>query len=211
MLSKIDELLLPEYSYLDGSDECYFLREYTAGRGYAFSETNNLISNFKKPPSRAGTSQGFYKDQALEQLAAELRGSLGEGWLKTATLVPIPPSKAIDHPDHDDRLARLLAKLAPGPLDIRLLLRQEKTTDAAHLSPHRPRPEAIAANYRVNLALLTPKPAALAIVDDVLTTGAHFKAARQVLRPHFPGIPMIGIFLARTVRLAQAGDAPQLP
>src|SRR6202000_181619 len=113
LLSKIDELLLPEHSSLDSSDECYFLREYTAGRGFAFSETNNLISNFKKPPALAGTSQGFYKELALEQLAAELRGSLGAGWLKTATLVPIPPSKAADHPDHDDRLSRLLAKLAP--------------------------------------------------------------------------------------------------
>ena len=37
-------------------------------------------------------------------------------------------------------------------------------------------------------------------VTDILTTGAHFKAAQQLLLHRFPGIPVAGIFLARTLR-----------
>ena len=35
-------------AYLTAMDECYFLGEYTARKGFAFSATNQLILNFKK-------------------------------------------------------------------------------------------------------------------------------------------------------------------
>jgi predicted amidophosphoribosyltransferase len=124
---------------------------------------------------------------------------------------PIPPSKAIEHPEYDDRMLRLLRRVAVGLLDVRELLYQERSMDAAHASLARPRPEEIAANYRVREDLLEPAPEAIGLFDDVLTTGAHFKAAQQVLRRHFPATPILGIFLARTVRLEKAGDTPQLP
>jgi hypothetical protein len=211
LLTEIDDLLLPEYYYLDDSDECYSLREYTAGKGYAFSKTNNLISNFKKSPTLQGTGQWYYKGQAIEQFAIELQSSLNLDWLGSATLVPIPPSKAPDHPEYDDRMLQLLQTVSQGLLDIRELLYQEESMDAAHASERRPRPEEIAENYRVNEDLLEPDPEVIGLFDDVLTTGAHFKAAKRVLRRHFPATPIVGIFLARTVRLKQAGDAPQLP
>lgn len=211
MLTEIDELLLPEYYYLNDSDECYFLREYTAGKGYSFSETNNLISNFKKSPAVRHTSQWFYKEQALERLAVELQKSLNLEWLGSATLVPMPPSKAPDHPEYDDRMLQLLQRISLGLLDIRELLYQEESMEAAHASVSRPRPEEIAENYRVNEDLLEPEPEVIGLFDDVLTTGSHFKAAKRVLREYFPETPIVGVFLARTVRLAQAGDAPQLP
>jgi len=45
---KIDALTLPDHSYLDGSDICYYAGDYTAGENHAFSQTNQLIFNFKK-------------------------------------------------------------------------------------------------------------------------------------------------------------------
>lgn len=211
MLTEIDDLLRPEYYYLQSSDECYFLREYTAGKGYSFSATNSLISNFKKPPSVQHTNQWFYKEQARDQLAVELQEAISLEWLGSATLVPIPPSKAIGHPEYDDRMLQLLKRVSAGRLDVRELLHQESSMDAAHASLARPRPEEIAANYRVRENLLQPEPKAIGLFDDVLTTGAHFKAAKQVLRRHFPATPILGIFLARTVRLEKAGATPQLP
>ena len=45
-LTKIDDLALPDHYYLTAEDDCYFLGEYTARKGYAFSPTNQLVLNF---------------------------------------------------------------------------------------------------------------------------------------------------------------------
>lgn len=47
-LTKIDDLTRPDHFYLTPEDACYFLGEYTARKGYAFSPTNQLVLNFKK-------------------------------------------------------------------------------------------------------------------------------------------------------------------
>lgn len=53
MITAVDDLLRPLYAHLTAADQCYFLREYTSGRGFAHSETNRLILNLKKPPGVA--------------------------------------------------------------------------------------------------------------------------------------------------------------
>ncbi len=50
---------------------------------------------------------------------------------------------------------------------------------------------------KLRKSLLEPTPDAIIIFDDVLTTGAHFKAVEAVLRTHFPELPIAGLFLAR--------------
>ena len=57
-LSKIDDLMRCDHVYLDDSDQCYFLGEYTARMGFAYSATNNLILNFKKSVDRRGRGFG---------------------------------------------------------------------------------------------------------------------------------------------------------
>jgi hypothetical protein len=37
------------------------------------------------------------------------------------------------------------------------------------------------------------------VVDDMVTTVAHFVAIRNMLRREFPDIPIMGIFIARRV------------
>jgi adenine/guanine phosphoribosyltransferase-like PRPP-binding protein len=45
-----------------------------------------------------------------------------------------------------------------------------------------------------------PPRANIAIVDDVLSSGKHFKVAQAHLSRRFPGVPVTGIFIARCVR-----------
>ena len=66
-----------------------------------------------------------------------------------------------------------------------------------HASETRLSPDQIEALYRINGGLVTPTPTVVVLVDDVLTTGAHFKAAQSVLRKQFPGVPVFGLFVAR--------------
>ena len=92
--TKIDELTRQDHVYLTPADACYFIGDYTAGQGYAYSATNSLILNFKKPIDRQGRPEWPYKEQAIQTVAGIFRSALGSSSLDRLTFVPIPPSKA---------------------------------------------------------------------------------------------------------------------
>lgn len=200
MFVAVDDLLRPLYPLLTAADQCYFLREYTAGRGYSGSETNQLILNFKKPPDRRGTLEWRYKEQAIAHIAREFRASVNLRALRRVTLVPMPPSKAKTDPLYDDRMLQVLRAVdVEGQLDIRELLLSTASMTAAHASSARPTVDQLIANFVVDDTLAVPAPTTIALVDDVLTTGAHFAAAKAVLTRRFPGISVRGLFIARRV------------
>jgi hypothetical protein len=204
-LTKIDDLTRPDHWYLTEEDDCYFLGEYTARKGYAFSPTNQLILNFKKSMDKRGTPQWRYKDHAINEAAAAFRAALTGDLLNVLSLVPIPPSKAKTDPLYDDRVTRMLRGIrGQPPLDVRELIVQRASTAAVHDQVQRPRPEDIEANYTIDNALRNPAPRAIGVFDDVLTTGAHYRAACGVLRAAFPGTRVIGFFIAR--RVPEAAD-----
>jgi hypothetical protein len=97
-------------------------------------------------------------------------------------------------------MTQMLRAIRPErPLDVRELIIQSQTTDAAHDRQDRLRPEELEALYRVDDSLKLPRPGTLAICDDVLTTGCHFWAAQAVLQKTFPGVRTIGLFIVRRV------------
>lgn len=199
-LTKVDELTRGDHHYLTPDDNCYFLGEYTARRGYAFSPTNNLILNFKKSVALRGTAQWPYKERAIQEAAAAFRSALNSEWLKTATMVPMPPSKANTDPLYDDRLLRMLNVIVAGsPADVRELVVQPTSTLAAHerATGSRPNPDDLEAFFQIDEASVRPPPTSIGIFDDVLTTGAHFRAASSLLLKRFPSIRVIGLFIAR--------------
>jgi adenine/guanine phosphoribosyltransferase-like PRPP-binding protein len=51
----------------------------------------------------------------------------------------------------------------------------------------------------IDRRLFEPKSQAIAVVDDLITTGAHFVAVRNMLRREFPDIKIVGLFIARRV------------
>lgn len=113
-LTKVDELTRPDHTFLEPDDVCYYLGEYTARRGFAFSETNNLINNLRKPVDRRPLPEWRYKEAAILTCGRMLRDALNEEWLEQATLIPMPSSKMQDDPEYDDRLPRILRELSRG-------------------------------------------------------------------------------------------------
>lgn len=197
-LQKVDELTRRDHSYLEDGDHCYFFGEYTAGAGHAYSETNQLIHNLKKSIDRRGTAQWRYKGIAIAQAAQLLRGAIKPE--ARVTFVPIPPSKVKDDPLYDDRLIQILHATCEGrPAECRELLLQRQSVTAAHLSDVRPTPDDVAANYRIDEALAEPAPDTIFLLDDVLTTGCHFKAAERIILERFPRANIVGLFIARRV------------
>ncbi|MEO8844184.1 MAG: hypothetical protein ABI591_13260 [Kofleriaceae bacterium] len=107
-LQQIDELLRPQHSFIRAEDNCYFLREYTAGAGYGHGETNNIISNLKKRLDRRDKPEWRYKESAIRQAGRELRAALGDAVLQQTTIVPMPPSLCKANPNYDDRMLRIV-------------------------------------------------------------------------------------------------------
>lgn len=196
-LTEIDDTNIGLHARLTQDDKCYFVFEYTSGQNYAFSATNDLISNLKKKPGAPGQ---YYKQQAINRAATYLRATLSADWLTKATLVPVPPSKAVGDPLHDDRMERICGLIRPG-LDIRLLVRQTQSTIAAHEVPlgDRLSVDDLLAVYEIDEARTNPAPTMIGIMDDVLTAGTHYRAMQIKLAERFPVVPIFGIFLARRV------------
>ena len=122
-----------------------------------------------------------WKQKAIDRWAEMLRQVLTDGWLKDVTLVPVPPSKTKDHPEYDDRLLQILQKLGAGQnLDIRELVVMKESIDPAHLREDRRSVRELIEKMDLDDELMKPPPSAIFIFDDVLTTGAHFKAVESV-------------------------------
>ena len=199
-LTNIDDLTRRDHYHLRESDDCYYLGEYTSHEDYKYSSTNQLIHNFKKSIDRRPRPEWRYKEQAIREVARVFRRAIPGDLVDQLTFVPIPPSKARDHPLYDDRMTRLLRLIRPRPsLDVRELIIQTESTAAAHEMDTRPVPETIEAQYKLDMALTNPPPRRLVLADDLLTTGAHFRAAKAVLERRYPETPILGIFIARRV------------
>jgi predicted amidophosphoribosyltransferase len=200
-LSEIDDSNRSGHFHLTAADICYFLYEYTSGHNYEFSGTNSRISNLKKKPSQRGQQHYQYKEGAIRACARDFSQALNAQWLAQATLVPVPGSKAMDHPDHDDRMVRICNGISQPPPDVRLLVLQSQSTNASHEAHEGERVtvEELTDLYSINENIANPAPSAIAIVDDLLTAGTHFRAMKDILTTRFPGVPIIGLFVARRV------------
>lgn len=199
-LIAIDETNRRDHYYLSENDHCYFFLEYTPNKGYRFSNTNQLITNLKKKPSGKHKPDYRYKAKAIGECSALLRGALDSRWLAEAVMVPVPGSKASDHPDFDTRMELICQGVRPGVAGaVRSLVRQTASTEAFHHGS-RANPHELAGRYEVVESLCRPEPRRIVIVDDVLTTGSHYCAMRDVLSVRFPEAAIVGVFIARVVR-----------
>lgn len=205
-LTWIDETNRSDHVFLQEGDRCLFFGEYYSGKGYQGGGTNQLILNFKCKPSVAAATpngRGYYKEQAVNKIASGLRRAITQQNAEQVTWVPIPPSKAVDHAEYDDRLLKSLNRAFAGyNADIRLLLRQVASTEADHAAFDRIAPDELHAIIQLDEAAINSRPVRQTVIlfDDVLTTGKHFKCCERRLREVVPlETPIVGIFVARRI------------
>lgn len=199
-LLKIDETNVGTHWDLRETDQCFYIYEYTSGRDFSFSQYNDLISNLKKKPS-VSEAQLRHKRIAIGKCAAALRVTLSAQWLATATIVPTPPSKPVGHPDYDVRMLQVAQQIPHR--DVRQLVRQAGDFVASHERASqglgRISLQELLDAYSIDETLADPAPSRIAVLDDVLTNGTHFRAMEMTLRTRFPQAEIIGLFIARRV------------
>lgn len=200
---RIDDLTRPDHVRLGPGDICLYFGDYTPRAGYQHSAANQLVFNFKKPTNRRGLPDWRHKSGAIRKAASLFSEAYG-AWLDELTFVPAPPSKPRGHAEHDDRIIQML-KLVSGPNHIRPHICEAIVQPAARLAAHegevRPNVQELIAKYQLNEAECKYMRQTIAIVDDVLTNGTTFKAMEAILSARFPDRKIIGLFLARTVRV----------
>lgn len=136
----------------------------------------------------------------IKTAAAAFRASLPDSFLDCATFVPIPPSKSKSDPLYDDRIIRLINEIRLHPaLDVRELVVQKISTEPVHSSEQRMSPDQIEAIYSIDASMLNPAIQIIAIFDDMLTTGAHYRAMASLLSKNIPNAQIAGFFVARRV------------
>jgi len=200
-LLKIDESNRSAHYYIEEAHECFFFHEYTARKGYGHSAGNQLVINLKKSVLLKGQPQYRHKVQAIGECASMLRTAFDKAaWLyKEATIAPLPPSKVPTHPEYDDRMAQIVRRACDARgADVRQLVMQAQSYEASHTRADglRMKPHDLEAIYTLHA---DPPRDTVILIDDVLTTGAHFVAARNVIRAQYPEARVIGMFIARRV------------
>lgn len=195
---RIDASNIRDHYYLSPQDECYYFYDYTAGEGYAHSPGNSLISNLKKPVERRGRVEYRFKEQAIRTSAQILHSAFlqAPAIMAMTTLVPVPPSRERGDPGYDDRVMQIVSQAVQGvQAEVMELVTQQGSYAASHLqgSGGRMKPDQLRSLYRV---IGAPRPVVI-LVDDVLTTGSHFVACRDVILAAYPTTRVIGFFVAR--------------
>lgn len=186
----------PPY-WLTPDDICYFVREYTPRVGYSSGidpNTNQLIMNYKKPADRRGKAEWRHKKRAIVSFATELSYLLSDSF----TVTCIPSSKKKDDSLYDSRLEDTLILLQKKNQKILIeypVIRAysvESMHEGARRNPEMEKESLTWVGFQGN-------PNQIIIIDDILTTGASFKAIQQIILDNNPDIEIVGVFWARAI------------
>jgi hypothetical protein len=182
--------------YLSHDDKCFFFMDYKARGGFNSSPANNRIDNFKKPPKHRGQAAWDYKLIAIGQFAQDLSILFQDN--EELTIAFIPSSKPSNHPEYDERFDLLKDKLSSLRPKFRFVAPVKITSErsAAHLLESRSSPAFYKSIFE--WVGLEPIPSSLILIDDVITTGAQFRAYKDFVLQHHPEVAVFGVFWGKT-------------
>ena len=202
-LNQLD-VLAEGHTFIHSTDLVYYMGEYISRKGWSAGPVNSHISNIKRTPSECSSRADFqrHKERSIREIAREFTKAIDSSFLADVTFVPIPPSKCKQDPEYDDRLIRILDFIHQGQKEKHVceLLYQTESTRASHLSDdNRVTTSELLQVLKVDLSLIDRVRPIIVLFDDILTTGRHYRAAREVIEKHKPETKFIGLFFARRV------------
>ena len=190
---KCDELNWP--FYLASSDSCFYHEEFFEGK-YNCSTGNQFVSNFKKDISKKGTPEWYHKQKAISDFADLLAHTK---FPKGTGLIAAPTSKPRSSLIFDSRIDDVLQKYHAKNADVQISFCLDAVYEeiANHLSKGKSRnPDVIIKNMRLLPTWFSETIHQVFVIDDVITTGGHFVAAKRLINERYPEIVVNGLFLA---------------
>jgi predicted amidophosphoribosyltransferase len=188
--------VLHGFQYLTEKDIIYYHLEYYSSHGFNHSN-NSFVLNYKKDIKFKGTNHWHYKNEAINDFANLI---INTPFGNNRLLLSAPTSKCRDSEFFDSRNDEVL-KIVNKKTGIPISFNLEIITDSD--------PALSRAGYRNpddfrNLYRFIPfddVPEIVYIVDDVITSGSHFVAWRDLIKEKHPNAEVRGIYLARAVNI----------
>lgn len=211
----VDQVARAPKRFLDDRDTCFY---YLQKDGLGFdagphAQENQMIINFKHDPAKYDPSspQMYYKCEAVKIFARAVYRFLcdrREAFRDGALLIPIPTSKPRGAVDYDARLDDLCELVAENVSFARYCPALDVVRDLGktRMGEVRRDPIAIKSNLAIDCSGMGRPGSIIVLVDDVLTTGAHFAACRDLIKEVDPSAQIIGLFLSIQLRSWDAGE-----
>ncbi len=192
------------HRFVDPDDACAYkmIRERHRDGDRGYSRAYSTITNFKISPAlkESNPARYRYKIEAIKTISDDVAALFDENASRAARylLVPAVTSKPRCHSLYDDRLELVCASVAERfPfVDFARILDIDCEIDSAHRGGTRDVDE-ICRHVRVAEGFDLSGYGKIYLFDDVITTGAHFKACQKAIHEIY-GVKAGGIFWARS-------------
>ncbi len=197
--------------YLRENDDCHYIIEFKPPLHFSNGEDEQLLYNLKKlMHKRHNNDEWRHKEKAIKRcgyLLKDLFSRANTNYL----VIPVPPSNIKTHPDYDDRLHQILTIATQQNQTVTYdenILWQTENYAASHKqnsndsqdTDKKPRikPDELQSIYHIDESKLVGHDNII-IFDDIITTGAHYSAIRDVLYEKSPNAKLTGLFIGRAV------------
>ncbi len=205
--TRIDRLNSFNHRELGSKDICFFLHTRETHRyneieqwSYAYQ----TIENFKISPAalQSNPTRKQYKERAVQTIADDLERLFR--YVNPDSrflLVPAVTSKSKEDQNYDDRLVRVCSMVATRfpNVDSFEMLSAYRTIASAHTGAGTRNVNNLLSNIVVNTSIAIRNYNSVLIFDDVISSGAHFKACEAAIKKSYGDDVLVeGIFWART-------------
>lgn len=192
---KIDGIEKQTIPNFQTDDECFYAHDFIPSTGFQGGQANNNVINFKKAPNTPGQN---YRTGAIYKFALDASSLIDCESGRTYAVTAIPSSKCKLDPQYDNRFEDFfgeLAKLRPC-IDIQWPIINQSTVTPSHGGGTRSA-ATLASNYQFS-GFTGTHPDFILVFDDVLTTGAHFRAFKDFLIQSGYNGKVYGLFWTKT-------------
>lgn len=181
-------------SFLQEEDKIYYWEFYDPVYLMGYTPASSLICNLKKTPDDPHYQ---YRQKSLREASEILECFLERTNLSAITIVPIPRSNCVGSYDYNSLLAEILEGSSCSP-DIQNLFCFKQLNEKTHYSSGRRDSQLIQANLSINEERLSICKTKIVLFDDVLTTGAHFAACKNLILSCRSEVTAYGLMLTVT-------------
>jgi predicted amidophosphoribosyltransferase len=183
----------------EGETETYYLMDYQRGSPN-FEEAppgNTAVQNLKKKPTERGKPDYKYKAEEIKSFACKILKIVVKDKEKTI-FCSMPTSNPRHDSEYDSRLDDIVDTIGKSGFRAENNLKTKKKTDPLHQKRGVRDPEQIKKNTEFT-RFHEPVPSTIFLVDDVITSGAHYKACNELIKAQYPKAKIVGLFLAKTL------------